>query len=272
MPGYWIKLWVELIDDPKMGSLPHWVWRRFVEFLLAAKEYDHDGLLQPVPQLAWRLRMPEKECEEALRALSAIGVVAETPDGWMVVNFAKRQARVPDVERQRQHRKQETKKLFSHEPVTKCDTEEEVEIEEEEEKEGGCAPPAASASPPARFSSRETAEAIASFGNNGARRAESLYREITKQPCIPPSDAAPALEALESILERFGGDFEKAAASGKPVFAQWCSTSGKNGRNYSPVNTAWITKWLEKLAERPQVDTVASLAERVARDLMGGKL
>jgi hypothetical protein len=27
----WIKLYLEILDDPKMGKLPDWCWRRAIE-------------------------------------------------------------------------------------------------------------------------------------------------------------------------------------------------------------------------------------------------
>ena len=87
----WIKLYIEILDDPKIGLMPDWLFRRFMQFLLVAREYNHDGLLGPVSELAWRLRSSEDDMLDVLRTMSEIGIVAETPDGWLVVNFSKRQ-------------------------------------------------------------------------------------------------------------------------------------------------------------------------------------
>ena len=87
----WIKLYIEILDDPKIGLMPDWLFRRFMQFLLVAREYNHDGLLGPVSKLAWRLRSSEDDMLDALRTMSEIGIVAKTPDGWLVVNFKKRQ-------------------------------------------------------------------------------------------------------------------------------------------------------------------------------------
>ena len=108
MKRYWIKLWLEIIDDPKMGRLPDWLWRRAIELFLLAGENGDDGLLQPVSDLAWRLRpATEDQVTESLQALSKVGVVHETPDGWAVTNFGKRQEAISSTERVRQYRKRE---------------------------------------------------------------------------------------------------------------------------------------------------------------------
>jgi len=93
-----------MLDDPKIGTLPDWAYRRWIEFLLLAKEYDHDGLLQPVGDMAWRLRLPVETVSEALRALERVGVARESSDGWLIVNFAKRQAALPSKDRSEKFR------------------------------------------------------------------------------------------------------------------------------------------------------------------------
>jgi DnaD/phage-associated family protein len=126
---YWAKLWIEILDDPKVAGMPDWLFRRFIFFVLAAKEYDQNGLLQPVKDLAWRLRISEKESAEALQALAEIGVTRETADGWELINFAKRQS-VTDktvAERVRRYRERHRNK------VTRDDNA--VDIEEEIDKE-----------------------------------------------------------------------------------------------------------------------------------------
>lgn len=131
-PRYWIKLYIEILDDPKMGIMPDWLWRRAIELFLAAGENGNDGLLPPVTQLAWRLRLPEPKLGEALRALSEVGVVHETPQGWVVTNFAKRQDAVPDAERKRYQRKVSRSR---HEFVTKRDTDTESESDTDTDAE-----------------------------------------------------------------------------------------------------------------------------------------
>ena len=106
---YWLKLWIEIIDDPKIIRMPDWLFRRFILMLAQAKEYDHDGLLPPVDDIALRIRLTDKSVAEALSALSQIGVTRETADGWMFVNFAKRQHREDSTNAERQRRYREKK-------------------------------------------------------------------------------------------------------------------------------------------------------------------
>jgi hypothetical protein len=91
MKRIWIKLWLEILDDAEFGELPEFMKWRAVVLFLAAGENGDDGLLPPVKRLAWRLRLDEVRIAETLSALSQVGVVHETPEGWMVTNFKKRQ-------------------------------------------------------------------------------------------------------------------------------------------------------------------------------------
>lgn len=118
MTSYWIKLYIDMIDDPKMLKLSDWQFRRFIELLLVAKENDKAGLLQPVPEIAWRIRQCEKVVKDTLRAMEEIGVVRETENGWLFVNFAKRQAMSDSAERVKRFREREKKKQEGNVTVT----------------------------------------------------------------------------------------------------------------------------------------------------------
>lgn len=102
---YWLKLYHEILDDPKMGMLPDSIWRRVIEMFLLAGEYDQGGLLPPLNRMAWRLRITPAELEDELTQMAAVGIVSNTDNGWLVVNFNKRQAAVTGAERVAQHRK-----------------------------------------------------------------------------------------------------------------------------------------------------------------------
>lgn len=245
--SYWLKLFTEIIDDPKLAEIPEWAKWCFVEFLCLAKENDKGGELQPVTKMAWRLRKTAKQVEAALRTLKEVGVVHSTGATWIVTNFAKRQAPSESAERVRRFRekqKQEKKDI----PVTVTSY-------------GNITPLSSSSSINSdsdsfdSFTPSETANAVNSFGNNGqARMCERLYQQVTGQICIPSSQEIAANKSLQAILDYCQGDLEKAVGVSKPVYQRWCSTPGKTGRNYSKLNTNWLEKVLETLA--PDVETV----------------
>jgi len=43
----WIKPFVKILDDSKIGMMPDWLFRRFIQLLLVAIEYNQEGLLEP---------------------------------------------------------------------------------------------------------------------------------------------------------------------------------------------------------------------------------
>jgi len=120
----WIKLYIEILDDFKMGVLPNHLWRRVVELFLVAGERGRDGSLGSVPEIAWRLRVNEVDLLQSLRSLEEIGIVrCAEDDTWIVTKFAERQAAEPVGERVEAYRKRQGN-ADSNEPVTKRYTEE----------------------------------------------------------------------------------------------------------------------------------------------------
>lgn len=98
----WVKLYTEILDDPKVGTLS-WahrgVWMSLLA--LAGKLDDRDGdeqetgRLDTLENIAWHLRMPVAELEEAMAVLEARGMVDQRDGVWYVTNYAKRQSRGP---------------------------------------------------------------------------------------------------------------------------------------------------------------------------------
>lgn len=108
---YWIKLYHELLDDPKMGMMPDKLWRRTIEIFLLAGEYDQAGLLPPLDQVAWRLRITKEECNDTLQELQRLEIISRNDDGqYIVTNFAKRQEASTSTERSKHFRQRQGKK------------------------------------------------------------------------------------------------------------------------------------------------------------------
>ena len=133
---YWIKLYHEILDDPKMGRLTDRTWRRAVELFLLAGKTGRDGALPSVGDMAWTLHISEEDLVEDLNALMDVGIVTHNSDDWNVTHFSERQRPVGDAERQRRKRKRKQQEQYyedgnkdvtnrdteSHENVTKRDT------------------------------------------------------------------------------------------------------------------------------------------------------
>jgi len=105
----WIKLWVEMLSDPKVARLSDDQYRKFIEVLLLAGYQNESGKLPALTDIAWMLHLSEADAETALMNLSRCGLVHKDDTGWIVTNFDKRQetpaaARMRKMrERQKEH-------------------------------------------------------------------------------------------------------------------------------------------------------------------------
>lgn len=104
---YWLKLYHEILHDPKMGRLPDNIWRRAIELFLMAGELDDQGRLPCTGDIAWILKLTEEALEADMNRLEAVGILTKNDEGWLVTNFAKRQAPTETVDRVRQFRKRQ---------------------------------------------------------------------------------------------------------------------------------------------------------------------
>ncbi len=109
----WIKLQLDILNDPTYGLLPDDLFRRLLELNMLAGEKDQDGQLPEVESIAWRLRVDLEELLEELWRLSERGLVVETPQGWLVTGFKESQAAPNSTERSRVSRR---RRLFATDP------------------------------------------------------------------------------------------------------------------------------------------------------------
>lgn len=121
---YWIKIYHEVLDDPKMGRLPDNLWRRFFECCLLAGEANRDdgdpqnGRLPSTEDMAWRFRVDEEKLRQELNDMARRGLIeyrADNPlDGyWFVTSFDKRQSKMPKAEYMRRLRQERSGMLPS---------------------------------------------------------------------------------------------------------------------------------------------------------------
>ena len=123
---YWIKLYHEMIDDPKVARLNDSAYRLFIECLLLAGELDEEGLLPPVEDMAWRLRKSETALPDSMTHLALAGMVEkvkhEDGERWFVSKFSERQAPSSSAQRVRQLRERRRKEAKEEERDTETDT------------------------------------------------------------------------------------------------------------------------------------------------------
>jgi len=110
---YWIKLYHEILDDPKMGRLSDHLWRRAIEMFLFAGKQGGNGEVPCVEDMAWSLRTTPAELQEDLDELERIGIICQG-DGAnpFVVHFEQRQKPASSTERSTRRRVRERKKQY----------------------------------------------------------------------------------------------------------------------------------------------------------------
>ena len=102
---YWIKLYIEVLDDFKMCELDSDTWRHAIELFLIAGEHNRAGALPSIDYIAWKLRMSQEEILAALTTLEQLGITSRDELGnWIVTHFARRQGAISGADRSRAFR------------------------------------------------------------------------------------------------------------------------------------------------------------------------
>ncbi len=112
MADYWIKLYHEILDDPKMATMPDNLWRRTTELFLLAGRLYKDGMLPDTKQIAWALRMDENVLETELQQIVTSGIIQKVEGGWFIPNFVKRQRASTNTERSAAYRERKQKQQY----------------------------------------------------------------------------------------------------------------------------------------------------------------
>jgi DNA-binding transcriptional ArsR family regulator len=119
--NYWMKLWFDILRDPKMGMLPDRLWRRVIELFLLAGQNGEDGDLPDIAEIAWQLNKSIPAIKTDLEKIAETGIVEQKPDGsWFVTNFKKRNAPVENTKRVKDFRTRERYEI-SNENVTESE-------------------------------------------------------------------------------------------------------------------------------------------------------
>ncbi len=103
---HWIKLYDEILDDPKMGRLSDGAYRLCINvFLLANRSEERDGRLPDFEDMAWTLRMSPEDLQKCWQELERAEIVCMTDGVPFVIHFESRQTKpVPVAERVAAHR------------------------------------------------------------------------------------------------------------------------------------------------------------------------
>jgi len=123
----WAKVYIEILEDHKMGLLPDHLWRRVIEMILLAKKLDKDGFLPGMMEMSWILRISTEQLEAELQEIESKtktdtdpGIIHLVDGNWFLTNFTKRQAAESDAERAKSYRKRSVTQN-RHESITSRD-------------------------------------------------------------------------------------------------------------------------------------------------------
>jgi len=121
----WLRLWTDILDDPKMCQLADDEYRVFTYLLAMAAEEEKDGAIPFNPgSIAWRTRLPMDLVTRSMDKLLQLDIIGPNGNGWKFVHWGKRQYKSDNViERVREWRsskKDET--LHETLPVTLHET------------------------------------------------------------------------------------------------------------------------------------------------------
>lgn len=211
---YWIKLYLAILEDPKMATLPDRLWRRVVELFLLAGQFHGDGHLPETKQLAWVLRMHTDDLDGDLKHIEMTGIIQKTTDGWFVSKFATRQGASTGSDRIKQFRERKHQQQYNgvvtnvKRNVTQIN----------------------------RLTDNRLTES--DYADNSTI---SIFCKVTNMVSIPGRETEKVLPAIEAL--RSGKNDDELVDYLKPFYAEWTRRTSKQGIAYSKANCSWLYDW-----------------------------
>jgi hypothetical protein len=124
----WFRLYDDLVDDPKVQRLPAELFKAWVNLLCLASKGG--GMLPPIEDIAFKLRVDEDRATELLSILTERGLIDAGEDGAKPHNWDGRQHKSDiSTERVKRHRANNVKRDETV-PVTPPDTDTDTEQKE----------------------------------------------------------------------------------------------------------------------------------------------
>ena len=216
MSGYWLKLYTEILDDPKYFRLSDNAKLGMIELMIVAKKVDMDGLLPTIDDVSFYTRRNNEWWEPVYAELTEIKFLDLNDNGYFIRKFSERQAPVPATERSRQHR------IVKHScndnaTLSHGDTEEDTETDTEEKQNKNASASNTKYLPSGQFSFK-------------------VFVMLTGMVTFPAKDADMAINAIESLRSKYSTVPDMIEYL-KPFYTDWLR------RNYSKTNLAWLTDW-----------------------------
>ena len=233
--GLWITLLALANDSPERGKL------------LLTKELPYS-----IDDIVAESELPKEDVIKLLDAFRGMDMI-NGKNVIEITNWGKRQFKSDDSTKRVQEFRERQAETLQDTPDETLQKRSETVIEQNkadhikvEEEEGEINPSTPTPSIP--FSDPKTAQAYSTMQDHTSQDVAQLYRDVTGQMQPLSANIDKAFSDLELVLD-FYPTVEDAIAPGKYIYDLWCKKrSVKTGKTYSPLNIAWIEKWLENLA------------------------
>lgn len=87
----WLRLYTEVLNDPKVQKLDGNSFKFWINLLCCAKEYSNDGILPDVPGIAFHLRIKEETAQKYLEKMVESGLVDFEVNCYVIHSWHTRQ-------------------------------------------------------------------------------------------------------------------------------------------------------------------------------------
>jgi hypothetical protein len=230
MAGYWLKLYTEILDDPKYHRLSDTAKLGMVELMVVAKKSGTNGDLPEIEDICFYTRRAKEWWIPVIDELKSISFLVENGSNEKIRKFEERQAPADGAERTRMSRvaKQHTE-YTCNDPVTKVSqsvTENRLKIKDSEK-------------------SREeidSAPAPISINQTGDPFTTQVFSTVTGMTAIPGGDLPKVLPAIDALRAKYP-TVDKLTAYLTPYYQYWQTKKTKDGRPFSKSNCAWLYDW-----------------------------
>jgi hypothetical protein len=234
MAGYWLKLYTEILEDPKYYRLTDNAKLGMIELMLVAKKVGLEGEIPSIEDVAFYTRRSVDWWQPVFEELSKIEYLVISGSETIIRKFAERQAAVEVTERMKQSRALKHKNEFvsreCNEPVTNRNGDSDTETETETEKIQNREDLVNRAASPVNFSdSRPIIETNYVY----------VWITITGMSGIPASQSQKVIDAIDTLRPKFKDEKELIDYL-KPYYDYWLTRKTKDGRAYSKSNCAWL--------------------------------
>jgi hypothetical protein len=183
----WIKLYTEVLHDPKMHALTDRQFRACINLFALAGYTDKDGCIGTFEDIRFHLRLSRRDTESTIKRLETVGIVQFDEPNYTVTAFSKRNGQSPSQSNvnvlQRVHayraRKQGESEI-RNEDVTTLHSERNEDV--------------------TTLDKNRIDKNIADAKK--PRQPDPLFDAIAKVTCTDPATAGPSIGKVESVLKK----------------------------------------------------------------------